>query len=94
MSEQTNADRKVTCQIVADYGAISSNSKQGWARNLRLISWNDKPAKFDIREWNGDKAGKGMTFTREEMRNLRDLLNGLNLDSAPAETPADASMPF
>ena len=85
MSEQMNTERKVTSHILADYGQVSANDKQGWARCVKLISWNDRPAKFDIREWNGDKAGKGLTFTREEMRNLRDILNGINMDMLPAD---------
>lgn len=85
MSEQTNSERKVTSHVIAEYGQISANVRQGWARSLKLVSWNDNPAKFDIREWNGDKAGKGMTFTREEIRNLRDLLSCINLEQLPCE---------
>ena len=94
MSEQTDTDRKITCKTLMDYGTISSNSKQGWAKCLKLVSWNDKPAKFDLREWNGEKASKGLTFTREEIRNLRDILNTINLDTAPAESAAEAPVPF
>lgn len=85
MSEQMNTERKITSHVLVEYGQVSANDKQGWARCVRLVSWNDRPAKFDIREWNGDKAGKGITLTKEEMRNLRDILNGINMDLLPAD---------
>ena len=58
---------------------VLSIAKSGWSKELNLISWNDKEAKYDIREWNPehDKMGKGVTFTREELVKLKDLLNGL-----------------
>ena len=58
---------------------VLSTSKSGWSKELNLISWNDKEAKYDIREWKPehDKMGKGVTFTREELVKLKDLLNGL-----------------
>lgn len=84
MSEQSNAERKITSHVVADYGQLSSN-RQGWTRNLKLISWNGHPAKFDIRDWSGGKPGKGMTLTRDEIRNLRDILVGLNLEQFPSD---------
>ncbi|MDE5616255.1 MAG: hypothetical protein K2I78_00535, partial [Clostridia bacterium] len=41
-----------------------------------------KEAKYDIREWSpdGEKMGKGVTLSKEEIINLRDLLNKLDLN--------------
>jgi len=46
-----------------------------------MVSWNNYPAKYDIREWDPDheKMGKGVTFNKDEIRALRDILNGLDL---------------
>ena len=43
------------------------------------MSWNDAKQKFDIREWapEHEKMGKGVTFTEEEMRKLKELLDSL-----------------
>lgn len=66
--------------IVETYGSLSESSK-GWKKEIKLISWNQKEAKYDIREWSpdGEKMGKGVTLSKEEIINLRDLLNSMNL---------------
>lgn len=58
---------------------VLSTSKSGWSKELNLISWNDKEAKYDIREWNPehDKMGKGVTFTKEELFELKKLLENI-----------------
>jgi hypothetical protein len=60
--------------------AVLSESSKGWTKELRLISWNDKDPKFDIREWSpdGNKMGKGVTFTAEEATQLKKALNTLD----------------
>jgi hypothetical protein len=37
--------------------------------------------KYDIREWapNDEKMGKGVTLSKEELKNLRDILNKMDL---------------
>lgn len=57
-------------------GVLSTNA-QGWTKELRLISWNGRPAKYDLREWapNDEKMGKGLTLTDEEFLALKLLLN-------------------
>ncbi len=67
---------KLSYQI-EKYIGVLSESPSGWSKELNVISWNDRPAKFDIRDWDPDhdKMGKGITLTREEMIALRDLLN-------------------
>ncbi|WP_342773007.1 YdbC family protein [Paenibacillus zeisoli] len=58
-----------------------SESSKGWTKELRSISWNDKEAKYDIRDWLEDleKMDKGVTLSKEEIVALRDFLNGLEL---------------
>ena len=69
------ADIKV--EIVQHIGVLSQNNQTGWQVELNLISWNDKPAKLDVRSWDPEhnKCSKGMTFTTEEARALKALLN-------------------
>lgn len=68
-------------EIVKNLGSLSESSK-GWRKELNLISWNEKEAKYDIREWSpdGSKMGKGVTLTKSEILSLRDLLNAAELD--------------
>lgn len=71
---------EIKYEIVREIGVLSEGSK-GWSKELNLISWNDREAKYDIREWspNHEKMGKGVTLSGEEVKQLRELLNGLEL---------------
>lgn len=61
-------------------GVISEGKSS--KKELRLISWNDKPEKYDIRDWwtdkdGNEKMGKGITLTKEEAKELAKLLKGV-----------------
>lgn len=62
-------------EIVKEIGVLSENAN-GWRREINLVSWNDRPPKYDIRDWVEDheKMSKGITLTQEEMENLIDLM--------------------
>lgn len=62
-------------EILEHIGQLSE-SKSGWKRELTIVSWNGREAKFDLRDWSPDykKMGKGLTLTNEELENLRDIL--------------------
>ncbi len=68
-------------EIKETIGVLSENAK-GWTKELNLISWNEREPKYDIREWNPDhsRMGKGITFTAEEIENLKKLLNGEDIE--------------
>ena len=67
-------------EIVQELGVISTNAS-GWTRELNLISWNDRPAKFDIRDWSPDheKMGKGLTLSDEDIMSLKEILKDLEM---------------
>lgn len=67
-------------EIVENIATLSEKSS-GWAKQLTLTKWGDHEAKYDIREWSPDqsKMGKGVTFTNEELKALRDALNQLDI---------------
>ena len=49
---------------------------------LNLVSFNGAPAKHDLRKWrikeNGERSmQKGITFTREELLDLKNFLNAM-----------------
>ena len=71
---------EIKFEIKETIGEISQSPK-GWSKELNLISWNGKEPKFDLREWAPDheKMGKGVTLTVEELKSLKDLLNGMGL---------------
>jgi hypothetical protein len=70
----------VDYEIKETVGTLSESSK-GWSKELNLISWNGREPKYDLRDWAPDhtKMGKGVTLSVEELKKLRDLLNGLEL---------------
>lgn len=67
-------------EIKETVGTLSENNR-GWSKELNLISWNDKEPKYDIRDWSPEheKMGKGVTLSVEELKKLRELLNGMEL---------------
>ena len=67
-------------EIEDELGKVSESSK-GWTKELNLIAWNGKEAKYDLRDWAPDheKMGKGVTLSEEELKALKDLLNNMDL---------------
>lgn len=63
-------------EIMEEIGILSENDK-GWRKELNLVSWNDRPAKFDLRDWapNHEKMGKGITLSNEEFAQLKEIIN-------------------
>lgn len=67
-------------EIVRKVGVLSK-AASGWSKELNLISWNDREPKYDIRDWSadGEKMGKGVTLSKDELLALRELLNSMEL---------------
>jgi uncharacterized small protein len=67
-------------EIKKEIGVISESSK-GWKKELNIISWNGKEAKYDLRDWSPEhqKMGKGITFTLDELKQLKSLLNKIDI---------------
>lgn len=71
---------EIKYEIIKKIGTLST-SASGWAKELNLISWNDREPKFDLRDWSADheKMGKGATLSKEELLALKELLNSIEL---------------
>ena len=67
-------------EIEKEIGKISESSK-GWTKELNLISWNGKEAKYDLRDWapEHEKMGKGVTLSNDELKASKDLLNSIDV---------------
>lgn len=65
-------------EIVKHIATLSTSSKN-WTKELNLVSFNDREAKYDIREWDEDhlKMSKGVTLSNEEMQELKEALKNL-----------------
>lgn len=62
-------------------GTLSEN-KDGWHKQLTYISWNNRPAKFDLRSWDPDYQAmtKGITLTKDELIKLKNILDNMDFD--------------
>jgi len=62
-------------EVVEQIGVLSENAK-GWRKEFNLVSWNEREAKYDIREWSPDhtRMSKGLTITEEEAKVLYEIL--------------------
>lgn len=62
--------------------AVISEGKNGWERQLNMVSWNGNEPKYDIRDWAPENAkmGKGISMTRDELISLKDILDELDFD--------------
>lgn len=66
-------------QIVKHIGVIGEG-KEGWKKEVNVVSWNERKPKLDIREWdeNHEKMKKGITLNEVEMENLKSILSDLD----------------
>lgn len=79
MTEAQDRGDRIQVKIVEHIGVLSES--KGWKKELNIVSWNQMPAKFDIREWDEyhEHMKKGITFTKSEIRELRNILADVDL---------------
>ena len=55
---------EIKYEVVKHIGVLSEGSN-GWRKEINMVSWNDRPAKYDIRDWdeNNEKMRKGITLS-------------------------------
>lgn len=65
-------------EIIDRIAILSEKGK--WTKELNKVSWNNRPPKYDLRDWNHEegRTGKGTTLTDEELQNLKEVLNAIN----------------
>ena len=71
---------EISCEVKERMGVIGED-RRGLTKELNLVSWNHLNPRYDIREWAPDRSrmGKGVTFTKDEITVLRDLLNKISV---------------
>lgn len=77
--KQTGRD-EVTFEVVHHLGVLGT-SQRGWTKEVNLVSWNNRPARLDIRDWNPDhsRMGRGVAINGEETLILKDLLSNFDV---------------
>jgi len=73
---------EIKFEIVRELGVIGEGTR-GWRKEINIVSWNGRPPKLDIRDWNEthEKMGKGVTLSGAETRMMLELLNEADLDA-------------
>ena len=71
---------EIKYDIKKELGIISESTK-GWTKELNLISWNGKEAKYDLRDCRPEhkKMVKGITLSLDELKILKSILNDLGI---------------
>lgn len=66
---------EVTFRIVANIGVLAKYPT-GWNKEVNLVSWNEGPAKLDIRDWDPshERMSRGLTLSAEEVKRLTEML--------------------
>lgn len=75
--------KEMNHEIIKEIGEISE--KNGYAKAVCVIAWNERPATYDIRNFkvgeNGTKHPlKGISLSKEEVISLRELLSNIVLE--------------
>jgi len=69
------AKSEVKYEVKKNIGKLGEESD----KELRIVSWNDREAKLDIRSWymkdGEERCGKGIGLTVDEAKALVELLN-------------------
>ena len=81
-------DNEIECEVIKLYGKFSEGDRN-WNKEVNLVSWNGRPAKLDIRNWQRghEKCGKGIAITREEAAELVKLLGKILGEEAEKPGP-------
>ncbi len=67
---------EIKYEIVKHLGVLSQNAKD-WTKEINLVRWNDRAAKYDIRDWSPDheSMSKGITLSEDEMEKLIKIIS-------------------
>jgi len=61
---------EVAFEILEHIGTLNEreNHDETWTMEINVVSWNGRPPKIDIREWNKshDRMTKGYTMTEKQ----------------------------
>ena len=81
-TKENNNNDRVSFNIVESLGVLST-STNGWTKEVNVVSWNDRPAKLDIRDWNPDhnKMSRGIGLNATEVAGLYELLQNTEISS-------------
>lgn len=80
MAFKGSGGSNIKYEVIENYGELTDGDN---AKELRLVSWNNREPKYDIRSWKKNEdgtetAGKGITLSGEECEGLLALLTKIS----------------
>lgn len=61
--------------------AVLSTDRNGWKKEVNMVSFNDKPPILDIRKWSPNgRMSKGIALKKEEVQALKEVLQTLHFE--------------
>lgn len=65
--------------VVKEIAVLSESGSRN--KELNIVQWGDNEPKYDIRTWNNGRtrAGKGITLSLEEVKELKKALNSIDV---------------
>ena len=66
-------NERISYKVIANVGTLAKYPT-GWSKEVNIVSWNEGPAKLDIRDWSEDheKMSRGITLNADEVQRLID----------------------
>lgn len=75
------SEREITFKVIEHIG-IFDDSSEKWVGQVNIVSWNNSPAKIDIRYWNVEDPTKNRkvgALKGEAAKRLAELLTKLTI---------------
>ena len=72
----TMNNERISYKVIANVGTLAKYPT-GWSKEVNIVSWNEGPAKLDIRDWSPehDKMSRGITLNPDEVQRLIDSVH-------------------
>lgn len=72
-------NNEIQFKIIEKVGVIQELTT-GWTKELNIVSWNDAPAKYDIRDWDSEheRMSRGITLTEDQMNKVTRFVTDRN----------------
>ena len=66
-------NERISYKVIANVGTLAKY-QSGWSKEVNIVSWNEGPAKLDIRDWSEDheKMSRVITLNADEVQRLID----------------------
>ena len=66
-------NERISYKVIANVGTLAKYPT-GWSKEVNIVSWNEGPAKLDIRDWSPehDKMSRRITLNADEVQRLLD----------------------